>query len=176
LARFFLRPAHHQVRAAGMEPVCRRGAGWMESAWRTVPGPIHPASGVPWRANLPAGMASQAARAETPGPAASVRARSLGLPERLGRRADAARRAQRHRRLTAGSGGSIWFTDFGTGQIGELPPGGSLRLFPVPPTPGSAASPAAQTMPCGTPSRQVSSARSPPAVLHARVKASGCSS
>ncbi len=31
--------------------------------------------------------------------------------------------------LAAGPGGSVWFTDFGTGQVGELRPGGRVRLF-----------------------------------------------
>ena len=31
--------------------------------------------------------------------------------------------------LAASPSGAIWFADFGTSQIGELPPGGGLRLF-----------------------------------------------
>ena len=31
--------------------------------------------------------------------------------------------------LAAGASGAIWFSDFGTSQIGELQPDGSLRLF-----------------------------------------------
>jgi virginiamycin B lyase len=31
--------------------------------------------------------------------------------------------------LAAGSSGAVWFTDFGTSQVGELQPGGGFRLF-----------------------------------------------
>jgi len=64
--------------------------------------------------------------------------------------------------LATGPHGAVWFTDFGTSQIGELLPGGRLRLFPSKaPTPDSATSPAAQITLCGSPSRRASSAESP---------------
>jgi poly(3-hydroxybutyrate) depolymerase/streptogramin lyase len=34
--------------------------------------------------------------------------------------------------LATGPDGALWFTDYGTSQIGELPPGGKPRLFPDP--------------------------------------------
>jgi poly(3-hydroxybutyrate) depolymerase len=34
--------------------------------------------------------------------------------------------------LAAGPAGTVWFTDFGTSQIGDLSPGGQLRLFSDP--------------------------------------------
>jgi virginiamycin B lyase len=108
------------------------GAGYLDRLTSGHAGRVRlPAGGVPFAVAAPAGQVvyvseltgyfeySRLLLASRPGRPATP---ALTLPSALSN-IDA---------LAAAPGGSVWFTDFGTGQVGELRPGGRVRLFADP--------------------------------------------